>query len=275
VWPGGWTRGELAAQEERAADRASQVTVEGTVVDHETGAPLPGATVSLAAGPSGARGRGTRITDEGGRFLFHDVPAATYRLLVSSPGFREMADTLHVSGAKDLDLILPLSTDPIPLEPIIVTAEPSPMAMRGYERRRRGGGGFVVTREEILERRPRYVTELLHRVPGGTVVPTPPHGYTLLLRGQCRPGIWIDGVRLVGSSNIDQLVSPQDVEAVEVYHGFELPVEFGVNSCGGILVWTRTGAPPPPGRESDAGGSIIGPLLKAAALVAVILVLGR
>ena len=37
--------------------------------------------------------------------------------------------------------------------------------------------------------------------------------------------------------------APQDVEAVEVYHGFELPAEFGVDACGGVLLWTRRGDP--------------------------------
>ena len=78
------------------------------------------------------------------------------------------------------------------------------------------------------------------------VVSTPPHGYTLLLRGQCRPGIWLDGMKVSNVDSIDQLLSPHDVEAVEVYHGWELPVEFGVDPCGGVLIWTRMGTPSPP-----------------------------
>jgi len=105
------------------------------------------------------------------------------------------------------------------------------------------------------------------------VVATPPHGYTLLLRGQCRPGIWLDGVPLGGADSVDQLMSPLDVEAVEVYHGFELPVEFGVNSCGGILIWTRRGNPD--AESAGTGWGILGSVLGAAALVVVILVLTR
>ncbi|MEJ2206068.1 MAG: Plug domain-containing protein, partial [Gemmatimonadota bacterium] len=129
------------------------------------------------------------------------------------------------------------------------------------------------TRDDIVRRQPRLLTEMLHQVPGGMVVSTPPHGYTLLLRGQCRPGIWLDGVPLSGVNSVDQLMSPLDVEAVEVYHGFELPVEFGLDSCGGILIWTRRGNP---AAESEGTGwGILGSLLRAAALVAVILVLTR
>ena len=130
-----------------------------------------------------------------------------------------------------------------------------------------------MTREEIRERNPRFITELLHRMPGGMVVSTPPHGYTLLLRGQCRPGIWIDGVPLSGANSIDQLLSPHDVEAVEVYHGFELPVEFGVNSCGGILIWTRRGVAH--AGSGETGWGILGSLARVAAIIAVVLVLTR
>jgi hypothetical protein len=272
---GPWVGVGLAAQETQAssAQSDSAVVVQGTVVDHETGDSIAGATVSLGTGPSGGRGRGTRVTDEGGHFSFQGVPAGTYRLFVTSPGYRQMVDTVQVSADGDVDLILPLSTEAIELEPIIVTARRSPARMRGYEGRRRSGVGFLVTREEIVERRPRLLTELLHRVPGGMVVSTPPHGYTLLLRGQCRPGIWIDGVPVSGANSIDQLLSPHDVEAVEVYHGFELPVEFGVNACGGVLIWTRRGNPE--AGSAETGWGLVGSLVRVAAIIAVVLVLTR
>lgn len=245
VGPSPWDRSHLAGQErpDRSAEPEPGVLVQGMVVDHETGDPVWSAAVSLAPGTSGTRGMGTRVTGEGGRFLFRDVPPGTYRLSVTVQGYRKMTDTLQVPTDKDLELLLPLSVDPIRLEPIIVMAERRPPPRRDYERRRLSRSVFLVTREEIEEKRPRLLTELLNRVPGGIVVSTPPHGYTLLLRGQCRPGIWMDGVRLSGVSSIDQLLSPHDVEAVEVYHGWELPVEFGVDACGGILIWTLMGTP--------------------------------
>ncbi len=248
IWPGSDRQGGLAAQEWLEEGERSGVLVEGIVVDHETGDSLSGATVSLGAGP-GVRGRGTRVTDDNGHFSFSGVPDGTYRIVVSLRGFRDMQDTLPVPAEGDLELVLPLATGSV-LEPVVVSQGLSE-AVPGYERRRRGGARFVITREDIVEVRPRFVSELLHRVPGGMVVPTPPYGYTLLLRGQCRPGIWMDGVPAYGATSIDQIVTAQDVEAVEVYHGFELPVEFGVNACGGILVWTRR-APSATARSAEA-----------------------
>lgn len=275
LWPTFTLPADLVAQQrsERSAEPDSVVLVEGKVVDHDTDGALQGATVSLGAGPSGLRGRGTRVTNGEGRFLFRDVPAGAYRLYVTNPGYRGMSDTLEVSAEGDLDLILPLSTETIHLEPIVVTVERPPMAMRGIEGRQRRRGGFLVTREEILRRRPRYLTELLHSVPGGMVVPSAPAGYTLLLRGQCRPGIWVDGVRMQGANSIDQLLSPHDVQAVEVFHGFELPVEFGVDACGGVLIWTRIGNPPSTDADSEVGSSALASLFGAALVALLVVVL--
>ena len=149
--------------------------------------------------------------------------------------------------------------------------------MPRYETRRRGGARFLITREDIEERRPRLISELLHSVPGGMVVRAAPYGYTLLLRGQCQPGIWMDGVELAGVRSIDQVVTPQDVEALEVFHAFEFPVEYGVNPCGGILVWTRTA---PSASSADEGGSVGGEgllrrLIGVVAIVLVVVVLTR
>ena len=68
-------------------------------------------------------------------------------------------------------------------------------------------------------------------------------------------------------------MTPQAMEALEVYHGFELPVEFGVNTCGGILLWTRRGVTPvPPADEEEAEGddgstSLLGRLIQVTMVV--------
>ncbi len=262
----GWGSGTgLAGQERRdpSEDPKPPVAVRGTVVDNESGDPVVGAAVSLGAGPSGTRGIGTRVTDDDGAFLFREVPSGTYRIYVSTLGYERMRDTLQVNGERDLELILPLSRDPVRLEPIIVRADPVQSPRRDWEGRAEYRSVYLVTREEIKRRNPDDMSDLLNAVPGGIVVPTPPYGYTLLLRGQCLPGVWLDGIEIPYVTSIDQFMSPHDVEAIEVYHGFELPVEFGVNPCGGILIWTRMGEPDPPGTDSS---KIFGRFVMAAAL---------
>jgi hypothetical protein len=56
-------------------------------------------------------------------------------------------------------------------------------------------------------------------------------------------------MRLITEEGMDQILPVMDLEAVEIYHGASLPVEFGSSPCGAIVVWTRRGTP------SDGSGS--------------------
>jgi len=213
----------------------------GRVVDHETGEALYGAAVSLAAGPEGTPGSGTRVTDRDGRFLFRTVPPGTYSLTVTLLGYRTLREPLPMEGQTDLEVVLKLAVSPVVLDPIEVVVE---RQIRGpladFERRRRLGMGTYFTREDIEARNPYVITDLLRTVPGVRVIPAGQFGeHAIRLRGNCRPEIILDGVRTSIDTDVDHVLPPMDVEAIEVYHGVELPVQFGNNPCGAIVVWTR------------------------------------
>lgn len=225
-----------------AAPSADSFSVfRGRVVDHETGEALYGAAVSLASGPGGTPGLGTRVTNQEGRFLFRPVPPGTYNLTVTLLGYRTLREPLPIEGQMDLEVVLKLAVSPVELDPIEVVVERQlrgPMA--DFERRRQLGMGTYFTREDIEARNPYVVTDLLRTVPGVRVVPAGPFGeQAIRLRGNCRPEIIVDGVRTSIDTDVDNVLPPMDIEAVEVYKGVELPVQFGNNSCGAILFWTR------------------------------------
>ncbi|MFH1765652.1 MAG: TonB-dependent receptor [Gemmatimonadota bacterium] len=218
--------------------------VRGQVLEHETGIPLGGATVSLAAGPGGTKGIGTRVTNSEGIFLFRQVPPGTYRVIVTLIGYRDLQDTLQVGLESDLELALPLSVSPVRLEPLVVVTDRRNSGIMGdFERRRRTRSGAFFDREDIQTRQPMLLTDLLRMVPGARVVPTSPYDYTVRLRGDCRPTLWVDGMRLMTEEGMNDILPTMDLEAVEVYHSASLPVEFGSNPCGAIVVWTRRGEP--------------------------------
>ncbi len=225
--------------------------VRGQLLEHETGIPLDGAAVSLASGPGPTRGIGTRVTNSDGRFMFREVRPGSYRLIVRLIGYQELRDTLEIGPGAEVDLSLSLSVSPIELEPLVVVSDrrPPPGPLRDFERRRESMNGTYFDREEIERRNPFRFSDLLRLVPGARVMPAGPFDNSIRLRSGCRPVIWMDGMRLSTGEGIDHLIQPLDLEAVEIYHASELPVEFGANSCGGIIVWTRRGEP------SVGGGS--------------------
>lgn len=113
--------------------------------------------------------------------------------------------------------------------------------MRDFWRRREQGWGRYFTREDIERRHPLRVSDMLRSIPFLSVSHV---GATTEIQStwsgrRCAPSIWIDGVRMV-DWDLDALVHPQDVEAIEVYRGIGTPVEFaGLNDCGAIVIWTR------------------------------------
>jgi hypothetical protein len=215
----------------------------GRVVEHESETPLVGATVSLAAGPGGTAGAGTRVTDESGEFRFEGIPAGTYRVVVTLLGYRTLRDTLQVEAETGVEVVLPLSVAPILLAPIIVEARAyRPWVLEELEQRRRTSFGYFITREQIEERSPLFTTDLLRTVAGVSVVPSSA-GALVRLRGGCRPEIVLDGARTIADLPIDDIIRPLEVEAVEVYHGVNAPPQYSNNPCGAVLIWSRRGIP--------------------------------
>ena len=65
------------------------------------------------------------------------------------------------------------------------------------------------------------------------------------MRGGCRPDLVLDGMPLrpVEGLAIDDYMTPNEIEAIEVYHGIETPIRFGNNPCGAVVIWTRVPEP--------------------------------
>jgi outer membrane receptor for ferrienterochelin and colicin len=118
--------------------------------------------------------------------------------------------------------------------------------LSGFQQRaQRHTFGRFITRDEIDKQHPIFVSDLLRTIPGLEVVPRLGGNDVRSITG-CRPAVYLDGIRypLMGET-IDQIVSPYELEGIEVYtHPSEVPVEFqGPGSdCGVIALWTRTGA---------------------------------
>ena len=227
-----------SAQERSRAAGGRGANVHGTVVEHETGRPLADAPVTLASTASGVA---TRVTNQDGLFLFEGVLPGAYLIEIRLLGYGTLQDSLRVDrGSVVVELSARLSVSPIAVEPLVVVANPrQPGWVRAFNARRATGIGTFITREEIDERDPPRVSDLLRSVPGVRAEPLGAHDYALSMRGGCRPSLRLDGVPIFGFRRVDALVRPGELAAVEVYHGSEMPAEFGYHACGVIAFWTR------------------------------------
>ncbi|PYP16958.1 MAG: hypothetical protein DMD54_08370 [Gemmatimonadetes bacterium] len=93
---------------------AQHPSLSGTVVNAETGEPIPYAIIELAP-----RGR-LRLSDMGGRFRIDTVEPGTHRLVVRQIGYRPFDSTLTIPLASQPGLIVHLTRLGILLPPVTV-----------------------------------------------------------------------------------------------------------------------------------------------------------
>lgn len=94
---------------------ADPVTITGTVMDHVTRAPLPGARVRLLGTPY------DMLTDTAGRFGFTGVPPGKQVIRTDQLGYATRTDSLTAFSREALGLEITLSTEAIVLDPLVIT----------------------------------------------------------------------------------------------------------------------------------------------------------
>lgn len=246
----------LAELREGAGESAGRIV--GRVRDRATGRPVTSATVVLGDG------MGSAASDGQGRFVLPEVLPGRHRLAVRHLGYAEVSETVEVPARRTVDVDIRLSADPVELEPLVVTTvRERRLEMRGfYERKRWGerlGLGHFFTREEIERRSPHNLSHMIADLPGARIDCS---GNARMKSDACAIGfsriadcrqanVYLDGAPVIetlatgevwGSLAFDELVTPVEVEAVEVYPGASAaPAEFGGSSgqCGVIVIWTR------------------------------------
>ncbi len=241
-------------------------TLNGTVLDNETNKPIAGAAI-------GARLKNTELpkratSDSLGRFVIELASPDTVTLTVQSAGYKDLLTDVSVSVG-GLSVIIRLGREAAPLEPIEVVGVPRvrKLEMFGFYERQKEGLGAYVMREQIEQRKPRRTSEVLSSVqgirlrrlagPGGKQEPVMRAGLTMgALRGgsDCLPKVFVDGMAVREGGQIDprnisnfftpldDLVSPDDIEAIEIYRAAaQLPTQFSgaTSACGVIAIWTR------------------------------------
>ena len=129
-------------------------SIAGTVTASETRAPIPSASVSIAAP---AR---TASTDGNGRYVLRDVPAGTYTVTTTAVGKKPNLSTVTVGTGATASLDVTLSPGSLMLSSVVVSATRTPM-----EAGKVTSTVNVVTREQIRQSPARGSQDLLREVP--------------------------------------------------------------------------------------------------------------
>jgi len=222
----------------------SGVGVSGTVLDLRSGTPIPTASVRFVD-PDEDRLVREAHTDGQGRFALDDMPVGAYRVEVSALGYQSLTEAVDIVGLGEVDIRIEMVPEALELDPVVVVTAMSPgrLARSGFFDRKQSAIGTFLTREEILRRaHTGLLSDVFRTIPGARVVPGAGFGQVprIQFRGGCEPPVWVDGLRLMGGTTVDEVISAYEVEGMEVYRGITAPAPFiNRDGCGAIAVWTR------------------------------------
>lgn len=247
-----------------AAPLQAQIQLHGRVLDDLSGEPVEGARVMLLNRYDKIAAYG--VTDIDGRFTFVPKDANGLRVEAAAVGYMRTESPIlwMLKDRTFAELEIRLAPNVVLLAPLEIVAL-SPLResaiLENVEYRRMRGLGIHLTRQDIEERRPVYISDMLVTLPGVYAEQrrAGPGGRTIYMRralpglggGDCPVQIFVDGMRVTRGTDrdavlIDDIVSPLDVEVIEVFRGMgSIPAEFLTPQarCGVVAIWTQRGLP--------------------------------
>jgi len=233
----------------------AQVMLRGRVLDDVSGQPLPGARVLLLNRYN--RVVDYQVTDDDGSFRFKprsgnrlrmEAKAISYRPTITPPLWM-VSD--RDSAAVEIRLA-PHAVLLAPVEIVALSAPTTSAILENVVHRGTRGFGLQITRQDIEQRQPQRVSDILLEVPGVYAArsgsgPSDRSLYMGRALGACPVQVFLDGMRATrdnaaGDVRVDDLVNPLDIEVIEVFRGLgSIPPEFLTSyaRCGVIAIWTR------------------------------------
>ena len=216
----------------------------GKVVN-SNGGPVVGARVSLMGGSAAA------LTRTDGSFLLDSLPSGTQSLVIRQIGYKPTEYAVELSARVPARATIKLGAFVPELSPVeVISRREDGLQRVGFtDRKRNSAGGHFIDSDAIEKRGAQLFTDLLRTVPGIRVATDNGSNGNMVFstRSSTQDGcvtIWLDGApwRSLEAGDLDSFVKPDEVAAIEVYQGAQLPVQFtspGEN-CAAVVVWTKT-----------------------------------
>ena len=234
--PGAIAKADTAPRRLRGPARLT-----GRVIN-AAGAPVANARVDITGTGAAALSR------EDGSFGFVDLPSGTQALVVRQLGFEPVELAVELSGRAPKTVTVTMSKPAHVLDPVAVvaTASKDGLDQVGWNRRKKNGFGYFMGPEDIAQRQATRMTDLFRTVPSLRVVPSGMDYVVESARdvvGGCVHYV-VDGspYQSLFAGDVDRLMPPNDVAAIEVYSGSSTPAEFqapGQSGCTTVVMWSK------------------------------------
>jgi hemoglobin/transferrin/lactoferrin receptor protein len=203
------------------------------VVKDSTGAPVPGATVSLLGALQAVIA--TTATDAGGRFALKALAPGAFELLVTRGGFEPRRQAIRAPVTGDLEITLGVAA---PTSEVTVTADLG--AAQSADRTTQQVN--VIDGEKLEKRVISVLAQVAQDEPGLQLQRTSPTIGAIFVRGLTGAKVanFVDGIRFStaamrgGINTFFNLNDPTNLRAVEVLRGPN-SAQFGSDSIGGSV----------------------------------------
>jgi hypothetical protein len=222
----------------RIARGSSRVT--GVVTD-KLGKPLVGARVMLQGGGA------TAISRSNGEFTLDSLPSGTQALEVRKLGYAAADVPVELSSNQPAKTTVVLG-DFIPTLEVmrVEAAQDKALSKVGYLERKNTGLGYFMDGDRINHAALSF-SDVMRVAPGLKVTPLGDgRSYVIQDSRSASNGcvnFYVDGSfwTTMQPGDIDQYVRPDELVAIEVYHGSQAPPQYtqpGQSGCAAIVVWT-------------------------------------
>ena len=214
--------------------------VTGRVLDKK-GQPLNAARVTLQGGGE------TVLSKPNGEFTLDSLPSGTQALEVRKLGYAVTEVPVELSAMTPARTTVTMS-DAVPVLATmrVEAARDKALSDVGFRSRKQTGMGYFLEGNQINHDALSF-SDVMRVAPGLRVTPTG-DGRTYVIQdarnatGGC-VNFYVDGTfwQQMTPGDIDDFVRPNEVVAVEVYHGSETPPQFsppGQSGCATIVAWT-------------------------------------
>ncbi len=226
-----------------------QASLTGRVINAAGGA-IVGARVDVLNTP------GMTLTGAGGEFRIDSLPSGTQTVVVRQIGFSpvEQAVELTTRAPARTEVRMDKAAQVLTTVTVEATADAG-LEKVGFSQRKKAGFGYFLTGDDVSKRAPNLLTDVFRTIPGLRVVPSG-NDYIVQSNRNVMGGCvryWIDGSmwEAIFPGDVDRIIPPWEVGAIEVYNGTSVPAQFqmaGNSSCTAIVIWSKTRLTPPPGR---------------------------
>jgi len=230
-----------------------QAVLRGKVVN-ANGIPIPNARVEVEGTVS------RTLTSPEGTFTLTELPSGTQSVVARQMGFAPVTQAVDLSTREPANTTITMSQPVQMLDPVVITAE-SDVALDnlGYTTRKKAMSGTFMDAKDIMARGPNMLTDVFRTVPSLRVVPVSPYEYAVessrgnMLGGTCVK-YWLDGApyESVFPGDVDRMIPPHDIAAIEVYNGSTTPIQFtsaNSSNCAVIVIWSKFKASQPARRK--------------------------